>query len=1025
SGTHTITAHAIDDRGALSVSSGVSVQINTPPVVVLTSPVDQARFPAGATIPLAATATDASGTIVRVEFFDGAAKIGEATAAPFELAWSNASGGVHSLTALATNSLNASATSAPVSITVNSAPQVSAGPDQDVILPAAATLSGTVNDDGLPEGTPLSLTWSRVSGPGAVTFGSSNAAVSTAAFSAPGVYLLRLTAGDGELSASDDIAVTVRFANRTPVTQDKSIQTPEDQPANVVLTATDADGDPLTFTVLTPPLHGTLDGTGAALLYKPAANYHGADQFFYKASDGRVDSAAAKVSIVVTSVNDAPVPHSPSLEVLLGQALPVTLSATDADGDALQFVVISQPTHGTLSGTAPDLVYTSRPDSPGHDQFLFTVSDGIAGAVQGQVSIDVRLSDTSPRSRTYTSRIDFEEGQLGQVVADPAGFLETKATQSDFDFVWIPVFTKNTVVRLDTETGRALGEYRTTPEGIGSAYASRTAIDVRGNVWIANERDNSVVMIANPDGPDWVDRNHNGRLDTSTGLGDVKPWGNGNGTDHNGGTTTAADELIVRYIRTAIKEPRHLSIDNNNNLWVGGGTVPDFDLISAISGEVLRHEPSIGRGGNGGFIDLHGVLWSTGSFLRWDTRRPLSTVPADSWNLEPAGWWATAKDSKGNLWVTRDPSTTVQKYNSQGALIGSFVHGDYWSQGIAIDQDDHVWIAHSHCGQSVGHLRPDGTFVGNVATAVHGPTGVSVDRKGRIWVSSTTGVVQRINPLAGEIGADGQTPVGEVDLTTPYLGGTLWTYANFTGNAASISGARGRWSFVYDSYLDDSAWDKAVWNADIYNDGSLTVTAAPTNNPIGIAEMRPLPIGTAPAGTGRYLLVNVDFDSGEDGLSPVLYDLTVGTLGYEVPVPLVDWNINAGKDFSATWPDALQIRAGVSRTAAMEGIVEPQLTWSQVSGPGVVGFDDAHKLRPKTQFSVPGVYTLRVTAVFNGQTKSDDVVISLSPRNKSPWASAGENRSIRSSADTLTLHGITRDDGLPSGAPFTSQWKKK
>jgi hypothetical protein len=48
-------------------------------------------------------------------------------------------------------------------------PAVNAGPDQTITLPSGATLAGTANDDGLPNGT-LTAIWSKVSGPGIVTF---------------------------------------------------------------------------------------------------------------------------------------------------------------------------------------------------------------------------------------------------------------------------------------------------------------------------------------------------------------------------------------------------------------------------------------------------------------------------------------------------------------------------------------------------------------------------------------------------------------------------------------------------------------------------------------------------------------------------------------------------------------------------------------------------------------------------------------------------------------------------------------
>jgi hypothetical protein len=109
-----------------------------------------------------------------------------------------------------------------VTITVNSqaanqAPTVSAGPNQTITLPSSASLNGTVSDDGLPDPPgALTTSWSKLSGPGTVTFGNPAAIDTTASFTAAGSYVLRLTANDGGLSRSDDVAIT---ANAAPAGQ--------------------------------------------------------------------------------------------------------------------------------------------------------------------------------------------------------------------------------------------------------------------------------------------------------------------------------------------------------------------------------------------------------------------------------------------------------------------------------------------------------------------------------------------------------------------------------------------------------------------------------------------------------------------------------------------------------------------------------------------------------------------------------------------------------------------------------------
>jgi predicted GH43/DUF377 family glycosyl hydrolase len=129
----------------------------------------------------------------------------------------------------------------------NMAPTVDAGADQTITLPATATLSGTVMDDDVP--VPLEnvkTTWSRVTGPDAVTFAGTAGLVTTASFSQPGTYVLRLTADDGQLSASDDVTVSVLGV---PPTATATQPTPPTLMATMTRTQT-----PTITTFLTPTM---------------------------------------------------------------------------------------------------------------------------------------------------------------------------------------------------------------------------------------------------------------------------------------------------------------------------------------------------------------------------------------------------------------------------------------------------------------------------------------------------------------------------------------------------------------------------------------------------------------------------------------------------------------------------------------------------------------------------------------------------------------------------------------------------
>ena len=95
---------------------------------------------------------------------------------------------------------------------------MSAGPDLTVSNRRRRILQGTANDDGYPNPPGFTTeTWSLVSGPGTATFADSTAAETTAAFSEPGTYVLRLSSSDSALTVADDVTVEVGPASETNV----------------------------------------------------------------------------------------------------------------------------------------------------------------------------------------------------------------------------------------------------------------------------------------------------------------------------------------------------------------------------------------------------------------------------------------------------------------------------------------------------------------------------------------------------------------------------------------------------------------------------------------------------------------------------------------------------------------------------------------------------------------------------------------------------------------------------------------
>lgn len=185
------------------------------------------------------------------------------------------------------------------------------------------------------------------------------------------------------------ISITVVPANDAPVVTDQTITTDEDVPVAISLTGTDIDLDALTYSIVTPPAHGTFSGTLPNITYTPNANYHGPDSFSFKANDGTVDSNVATVTITVTPVNDAPVADNQSVTVIEDTAKPIVLTGSDVEGSALTFIILAQPAQGSLSANGANVTYTPNANYNGPDSFTFKVNDGTTDSNIATVSINV------------------------------------------------------------------------------------------------------------------------------------------------------------------------------------------------------------------------------------------------------------------------------------------------------------------------------------------------------------------------------------------------------------------------------------------------------------------------------------------------------------------------------------------------------------------------------------------------------------------------------------------------------------
>jgi len=242
-GNYTITAKATDNSGALTTSSTVTIRVNQPPVVSISSPVSGALFTAPASVTITASATDADGTIAKVDFYQGSTLLRSDNTSPYSYNWTNVAKGNYTITAIATDNKGASTTSSPVTITVNQPPVVSltspvsgavyTAPASIEIAASASDADGSITKVDFYRGStllssddtsPYTYTWTNV---------------------AKGNYTITAKATDNSGALTSSTTVTIKV-NQPPVV---SISSPATgavytAPASITISAsaTDADG---------------------------------------------------------------------------------------------------------------------------------------------------------------------------------------------------------------------------------------------------------------------------------------------------------------------------------------------------------------------------------------------------------------------------------------------------------------------------------------------------------------------------------------------------------------------------------------------------------------------------------------------------------------------------------------------------------------------------------------------------------------------------------------------------------------
>jgi cellulose biosynthesis protein BcsQ len=206
---------------------------------------------------------------------------------------------------------------------------------------------------------------------------------------------------DGKADSNTvSISLSVEPVNDPPVANQQSVMTRVGRSVFITLTGSDVDSDKLKYSIVSQPEHGSLSfgsdfDTSGKLTYTPNANFEGKDSFTFKLNDGSLDSTPAPVTLNMTP-NHAPMADLQSVTTAEDTSVTINLKGSDPDGDTVVYSVVTVPSHGGLSGTAPNLTYTPNKNFNGPDSFTFKVNDGTVDSAATTVSINITPVNDAP-----------------------------------------------------------------------------------------------------------------------------------------------------------------------------------------------------------------------------------------------------------------------------------------------------------------------------------------------------------------------------------------------------------------------------------------------------------------------------------------------------------------------------------------------------------------------------------------------------------------------------------------------------
>ncbi len=862
--------------------------------------------------------------------------------------------------------------------------------------------------------------------------------------------------------------------NQPPIAAGQSVSTPEDVEKSITLGATDADGNSLTFSVVSQPSHGAVSGSGASVTYTPFPNYFGPDSFTFAANDGTMNSQPATVSIVVTSVNDAPFAQAQAVSATEDAPVVIGLMATDVDGDALTYDVTTPPAYGTLSGTAPNLTYTPAPNFHGPDAFVFRVNDGQLNSALATVTINVAPLEDVPvvgPLDLHTPEDEWVNITLAGLDADgePLVFHVASAPLHGVLTGTLPnlVYTPSadysgsdsfTYYASDSAANSAVATVSITIAPVNDPPQAESLTDV------LNEDTAAAFALpardADGDTLTW-------QITALPAHGTVSgvapnllytPAANFFGTDSltfvaRDATSASAPAVISFTVRAdndePVANPQAVALNEDAPATVLlTATEVDGDPVQFAVLTGPQHGTLMATANPAAFIytpagNYHGSDSFTfkandGAVDSAPATVTLAVAPVRDVPVAPGLAFSTPEDQSATVTLTGldydgyDLAFVVVTPPAHGTLAGNGAELAYTPAANYHGPDSFSYIAQDPFGDSLpAQVAITVTPVNDAPVAIAFTPNVMEDTGADLMLAAgdqeNDALTYRIvtQPAHGTLTLGSNGAVVHYAPAPNYHGPDGFAFVANDGQLDSApatvaiavvptNDAPVARATAFSTHEDQSV--AIVLQADDVDGDALTFL--PTAPAHGSLTLGPLP--------GTYLYTPEANYHGPDAITFTVSDGLASSAPAAVGIEVTPVNdppvIQVTPLGQITAPTAINLHAVITDDQDPAG-QSVTVTWSKVSGPGAVAFANPAAASTMATYDRAGTYILRVTVTDGETSVTADVTALVEIPNQPPAVSAGTAQTV-ALATPVNLLGVIQDDGLPQGGTITQHWSK-